>query len=147
MRILDTSNNELQEKELDFAKGYLKPDKYFVKRHDAIEAVEEKFHWKVVAEYPNGGKDVEKIIDVPAVEAKEAYDEYEDIYRFVKFTTAQLNQNRIVELKQKLQETDYNILKLVEGVITLGEIQDVIKDRAQWRKEINDLESTIDSEG
>lgn len=47
---------------------------------------------------------------------------------------------RIDELKKMLADTDYNILKIVEGAATLTEMAETIKKRASWRKEINDLE-------
>ena len=139
MRILDENNNEI--KEPDYAKGYTIADKFIVAHHEAVEAVKEQGHYETVKEYPNGGKDVEWVIDVPAVEAKEAYDEFEEILRFVPFTEKEIAMSRIGELKQKLFDTDYNILKIVEGASTLVECAEVIKRRATWRKEINDLEA------
>ena len=121
----------------------LKDDKLFVKHHDAIDSVDEEGHWETIAEYPNGGKDVEWIIDVPAVEAKEAWDEYEDILRFVPFSEKEAAEIRIADLKQKLSDTDYNILKIVEGAATLTEKADIIAQRALWRKEINELEKEL----
>ena len=50
-------------------------DATIVVHHDAVEPVEEVWHYEVVAEYPNGGKDLRKVIDVPGVEARDAYDE------------------------------------------------------------------------
>ena len=47
---------------------------------------------------------------------------------------------RIEERKQKLRETDYHIIKVMEGASTLDACVEVIKQRALWRKEINDLE-------
>ena len=49
-------------------------------------------------------------------------------------------QEKIKDLKQKLRETDYHIIKVMEGVSTLDACIDVMKQRALWRKEINDLE-------
>jgi hypothetical protein len=141
MRILDEQNNVLES--IDEAKGYLQKDSLFVCHHEAVEAVREQGHWETIKEYPNGGKDVEWVIDVPAVEAKEAWDEYEDILRFVAYTAKELAEFQIAKLKQKLSNTDYNILKIVEGAATLAEMGDVIKQRAQWRKEINNLEREL----
>ena len=138
MRILDERNNALES--FDEAKGYLKKDKTFVCHHEAVEAVEEQGHWETIAEYPNGGKDVDWVIDVPAVEAKQAWDEYEDILRYVLFSPKELAERRITELKQMLFDTDYHILKIVEGTATLAEMAEVIKNRAAWRKEIHELE-------
>lgn len=138
MRIFDENDNELFE--YDRAKGHLKSDKLFVKHHPQVEAVQEEGHWKTVAEYPNGGKDVEWVIDVPRVEAKDAWDEYEDILRYIPFTERELASHRIIELKGMLNATDYNILKVVEGASTLSEMAAIVKKRASWRKEINELE-------
>jgi hypothetical protein len=141
MRIFDEFDNLLES--FDAAKGYLKNDRLFVCHHDAVSAVEEQGHWETIAEYPNGGKDVEWIVDVPAVEEKEAWDEYENILRFVAFSSKELAENRILELKQKLADTDYNILKIVEGAATIDEKADIIAQRALWRKEINELEKEL----
>lgn len=141
MRIFDENDNELLK--YDSVKGYLKNDKRFVKHHEKLEAIQEEGHWETVAEYPNGGKDVEWVIDVPGVEAKDAWDEYEDILRYVPFTEQELTLQRIAELKEMLYSTDYNILKIVEGASTLTEMAGVIKKRASWRKEINELELEV----
>lgn len=141
MRIFDELDNLLET--FDETKGYLKNDSLFIRHHEAVEAVEEQGHWETLAEYPNGGKDVDWVIDVPAVEAKEAWDEYEDILRFVPFSVEELAERRVADLKGKLFDTDYKILKIVEGASTISEMADVIKQRAAWRKEINELERDI----
>lgn len=138
MRIFNNDNIELIEP--DLTKGKLVSEKRFVTHHEAIEEIIEVGHYNVIAEYPNGGKDVEWVVDIPGTPAQEAWDEYEDILRFIPFTEAELATNRITELKQKLQDTDFHILKIVEGATTLGDCADVISKRASWRKEINELE-------
>lgn len=142
MRILDELDNELNPTELDFSKGYLKEQIIFIKHHDAVSAVEEQGHYEIIKEYPNGGKDAEWVIDVPKVEAKEAYDEYENIQRFIKFTQKELNSFKIEELKQKLNETDYCVLKITEGSATYDDYSEIIAKRREWRKEINNLEES-----
>lgn len=137
MRIFNQKNEEIQT--YDETLGYLVNDRILVKHHEAVEAVEEQGHYEVIAVYPNGGKDVEWIVDEEKVEAKEAYDEYEDILRYVPFTQEELNNIRISDLKQQLADTDYTIIKIVEGSSTLAECADVIAQRRAWRKEINDL--------
>lgn len=81
MRIFDIYDNELFDPDLTL--GYLQEDKIFVKHHPATDKVEEKWHYEVIAEYANGGKDIKKIIDVPGVPEQEAWDEYESIYRYI----------------------------------------------------------------
>ena len=51
--------------------------------------------------------------------------------------------DKIAQLKQKLANTDYKILKLAEGALSLEECADVIKQRDEWRKEINLLEKEV----
>lgn len=93
MRILDQNDNEIQPEDVDYRLGKLSDDKIFVQHHDAVEAVEEQGHYETLQEYPNGGKDVEWKVDVPGVEAKEAWNEYEDIQRYTKFTAEELKAN------------------------------------------------------
>lgn len=138
MRIIDEKGNEIFE--FDSKKGYLTEKEVFLKRHEAIEAVEEQGHYEVVAEYENGGKDVVWVVDVPSVEGRESYDEYETVQQFVLYSAKELAQMRIGELKQMLSDTDYHVLKIVEGATTLTECAEIIRNRALWRKEINELE-------
>lgn len=80
MRIIDENGNEVMNP--DYESGYTTEDEIFIAHHDAVEAVEETWHYEVVKYYPNGGKDVEKVIDIPGVPAQEAWDEYETILRW-----------------------------------------------------------------
>lgn len=141
MRILNIDDIEIFEP--DMSKGRLINDRRLVAHHEAIEEVPEEGHYEVIAEYPNGGKDVEWVVDVPGVAAHEAWDEYEDILRYIPFTEVELATSRIAELKQKLQDTDYHILKVVEGALTLDDCTEIMAERASWRKEINELEIVI----
>lgn len=88
MRILDEAGAELETP--DLKKGYLTEERLFVAHHEAVEAIAEEGHWETIAQYRNGGKDVEWVVDVTGVEAAEAWDEYEDIYRYIEYTEAEL---------------------------------------------------------
>lgn len=59
--------------------------------HEAVQGVEEVWHYETVAEYENGGKDVEKVIDVPGVEAQAAYDEEIPILIYHPYTQEELD--------------------------------------------------------
>ena len=123
MRIFDKDNNEIQNPDLSL--GYLLEDKILIAHHEAVEAVAEKGHWAVVAEYPNGGKDVAWVVDVPGVEAKEAWDEFEEIHRFVLYTAEELS--RIAELRSK-PSADERLAKLEKAMESLPTlIQNAIK--------------------
>ena len=96
----------------DFSRGRVVPDKRLIAHHSAVGAVEEVWHYEEVAVYPNGGKDFAKVIDVPAVEAVEAWDEYEDIMRYIPYTPEELaaieanrkptTEEQIAELREAL---------------------------------------------
>lgn len=143
MRIFDENNIEILESEVNSEIGYLKEDKLFIAHHEATEAVEKQSHYEVIAEYPNGGKDVVEVIDVEPVEAREAWDEYEDILRYVKYSEKELAEMEIDELKNKLFETDYVAIKIAEGVATKEEYAETLADRAIWRERINALEEVL----
>ena len=76
----------------DPAKGRLEMQKR-IHHHEAVEAAEEQGHWETVAEYPEtGGKDVQWVVDVPGVEAREAWDEEETYWLYIPYTEEELAQ-------------------------------------------------------
>lgn len=87
MKIIDEHGNPIENP--DLTKGYLKPETQTI-HHDAVVGVEEVSHYETIAEYPNGGKDVRKVVDVPGVAAKEAYDEEVEVQRYVLYTAEEL---------------------------------------------------------
>lgn len=74
----------------NLALGYLKHETVTV-HHEAVEGVEEKWHYETIREYPNGGKDIKKVIDVPGVEAKDAWDEEIQIQIYIPYTQEELD--------------------------------------------------------
>ena len=88
MRILDENNVEITSPDLSL--GHLVEEEVFVAHHPAVEEVPEQWHYETIQEYPGGGKDVVKVVDVPGVEAKDAWDEYETIKRYVPYTEEEL---------------------------------------------------------
>lgn len=102
------SEDKIQElKEYDLNKGHLKLDKLFIRHHEAVEEIKEQWHYETIAEYPNGGKDVSKVIDVPYQAPQEAFDEYEDIYVYIPYTyeeLEELNKPSVLEILKREQE-------------------------------------------
>ena len=74
----------------DLTLGYLKPGTR-TEHHEAVEGVQEVWHYETVAEYPNGGKDIRKVVDVSGVEAKAACDEEIQIQIYVPYTQEELD--------------------------------------------------------
>ena len=100
--------------------------------------------YAVIAEYEGGGKDVQRVVDIPGIAARDAWDEYEDVYRYVPYTAAERAKMRIEALKTQLAETDYAVIKIAEGAATAADYAELIAQRQTWRAEINDLEGQID---
>lgn len=74
----------------DLTLGYLRPGTR-TEHHDAVEGVTEVWHYEVIAEYLGGGKDVCKVIDVPGVQAQEAWDEKIPIQIYIPYTQEELD--------------------------------------------------------
>lgn len=132
--------------EYDLTKGYLKEDT-IINHIPAIEEVKEQGHYETIKEYPNGGKDVEWVIDVEGVKGQEAKDEEEAILIYIPYTKKELtkiqNQNRINELKKLLAESDYRAIKYAEGCYTEEEYKPYKEQRQAYRDEINQLEQEL----
>lgn len=84
MRYFDENGKEISNPNKTL--GYGTPEKILIAHHESETGTAEVGHYKVVRTYPNGGKDVEWVVDVPGLPAKEAWDEYEDILRWHWFT-------------------------------------------------------------
>ena len=112
MDMYDEQGNPVTD--FDPAKGRLEMQKR-IHHHEAVEAVEEQGHWETVAEYPEtGGKDVQWVVDVPGVEAREAWDEEETYWLYIPYTEEELAQmeadrnqptpeERVKELEEALE--------------------------------------------
>lgn len=117
MRILDENNVEITSPDLSL--GYLVQEEMFVAHHEAVKAVEEQWHYETVKVYPNGGKDVEKVIDVPGVEAKEAWDEYETIQRYIRYTDeelAEMEKNNQDNLLERVASVESDVASLTAAI-------------------------------
>ena len=136
-------NKTVELTEYDLTKGHLLPDKLFVAHHEAQRELAEIWHYEVVREYSNGGKIVEKVIDRPAVQGHDAYDEYEDINVYIPYTEAELAIFEIAELKDRLADTDYQAIKYAEGALNENEYAEMKVQRQAWRDRINALEALV----
>lgn len=102
MKVFDiTKTQEL--KEYDLTKGYLRKDTLVTILPEQQEQ-EEVFHYKTLAEFSNGGKSVEKVVDKEAVPYLPEREEVEDIQVYVEYTEAEIkeikNQKEIRALEQ-----------------------------------------------
>ena len=87
----------------DLTLGYLKSNTR-MEHHNAVEGVTEVWHYETVAEYPNGGKDIRKVVDVPGVAAQAAWDEEIPIQIYVPYTQEELDRMEAERNKPKTEE-------------------------------------------
>ena len=130
----------------DLSKGKLVSDT-LIEHIPEQQEIQEQWHYETIKEYPNGGKDVEKVIDVVGQPYIAEHDEVEDILVYKPYSKQEIkaikNNNRIAELKQKLQETDYKAIKYAEGELSAEEFAPIKAQRRAWREEINKLEEEL----
>ena len=106
MKILDETGAVVENPDLTL--GYLTDDTQPLE-HPAQEAVAEVAHYETVAEYPSGGRDVQRVVDVPGVPARPAWTEQLPIKRYIRYTaeelSAQEEERKKAEAREKLPET------------------------------------------
>ena len=105
MKIIDGNGAAIENPDLTL--GYLVDDTEPVE-HPAVEGVEEVSHYETVTEYPGGGRDVRKVIDVPGVPAQAAWTEQVPVQRYIRYTEEELaareKERQKQEAKDKLPE-------------------------------------------
>lgn len=139
MRILDENNNEITNPDLEL--GHLEQEEIVVEHHDEIPANPGSFHYKVIREYPNGGKDVEQVWDVEPSEAVAAWDETEIIQRYILYTQEELDE--IADKKRAEEEAAaQEDAERTAREVRLSRIEDALQklDGEAVKKEIDSAE-------
>ena len=101
MKIIDENGAAIENPDLTL--GYLVDDTEPVE-HPAVEGVEEVSHYETVAEYPNGGKDVQRVVDVPGVPAQAAWTEQMPVQRYIRYTAEELAAQEEARKKQEAKD-------------------------------------------
>ena len=117
MKIIDENGAILENPDLTL--GWLRDETEAVE-HPAQAGVPELSHYETVAEYPNGGKDVRKIIDREGIPARDAWTEQVPIQRYIRYTAEELAAKEEERKKAKARE------KLPERVDALETANDDI---------------------
>ena len=127
MKVIDENGAAIETPDLTL--GYLVDDTEPVE-HPASEGVEEVSHYETVAEYPNGGRDVRKVIDVPGVPAQAAWTEQVPVQRYIRYTAEELAAKEEARKKQEAKD------KLPETVAALQEDNKMLKQCLMEMSEI-----------
>ena len=123
MRILDESGQELHEP--DMARGRLVPERIVVARHEAVEAVPKVTEDVLVWSDPDdpGNALYAKRTVAPAIPAKPAWDETEDILRYVLYTDAELAEIAEREAAEEAAEAEKRaVIEALPGKV--GDLED-----------------------
>ena len=126
MKIIDETGSVIEAPDLTL--GYL-VDATEEVEHPAVEGVEEVSHYETVAEYPNGGRDVRKVIDTPGVPAKAAWTERVPIQRYIRYTAEELASQEEERKKQDAKD------KLPETVAALQKENETLKKESEMLKQ------------
>ena len=140
----EDKTKELLMEDCDLTKGYFSNIFYEHEYREAIEEIPEQGHYQIVKEYPNGGKDVEWVVDIPKVEGRESFIEDIPCQCYIQYTEEELIQQKKDELlsmiKQSLADSDYLIIRFLEGTIKRDRYVWTKKQRETWREIIKKIE-------
>lgn len=101
MKIIDETGAVVENPDLTL--GYLTDDTEEI-IHPAVEGVDEEWHWETVTEYPNGGRDVQRVVDRAGMDAQEEWVEQVPIQKYVRYTAEELAAQEEILRSKKLQE-------------------------------------------
>lgn len=119
MKIVDENGVELTEAP-DLTLGRLVDDVEIV-HHEATPAVEKESHWVTIRTYPNGSQDVEEVVDVEPVAARDAWDETVPIQRYIKYTQDELDE------QARQQEHETKMAQMPETLEALKKENEMLK--------------------
>lgn len=122
MKIIDENGAVIETP--DLTQGWLRSETEAVE-HPAQEGVPELSHYETVAEYPNGGKDVRKVIDREGVPAQDAWTEQVPIRRYIRYTAEELAARKEAEQAAQLPTTEERLAALEAAMLDLLAAQEV----------------------
>ena len=122
MKIIDENGAALENPDLTL--GWLRDETEAVE-HPAQEGVPELSHYETVAKYPNGGKDVRKIIDREGIPARDAWTEQVPIQRYIRYTAEELAARKKAEQAAQLPTTEERLAALEAAMLDLLAAQEV----------------------
>lgn len=120
MQILDKHGKPV--KNPDPKKGKLKEAVKTV-HHPAVKGVKEESHYETVKEYPNGGKEVVKVVTKPGVQAKEAWTEEVPYLLYEPYTPEELKEMETAKkptVEERLEEIENHLSAIMAYLETLN---------------------------
>ena len=116
----------------DLTLGCLRPGTRTV-HHEAVEGIEEVWHYETVAEYENGGMDVRKVVDEPGVEAKPAWDEEIDIQIYHPYTQEELEHMEEERSRPTMEDRLATLEEAMGGMTAaLAQVETDVRTALAW---------------
>lgn len=141
MKVYNKDKTQILE-EYDLEKGYLKEDTITI-HYDEVQAVEEQGHYETIAEYPNGGKEVEWIVDAEGVEYQPERDEEEEIQVYIPYTNEELLENKKNSLRNKRTSECFPIIN--RGKLWYDNLtQEQLAELDKWYNDWLNVTETLD---
>ena len=127
--------------EYDLEKGHLESDTITMSE---TPAVEEQSHIEVIAEYPNGGKEIKKVIDVAGQAYKPKHEE--EIAVYIPYTEEELqkfaNEREIQDLRDWFETYYTQHWQKYNRLIALGKLTDEGTDPQEERLKLYETAET-----
>lgn len=120
----------------DLSLGYLVSDTIEVSLPE-VQGVDEQGHYEVIETYPNGGKDVEWVVDVAGVEYQPARTELEPIQIYIPYTKEELE-------ARKQQEYEDMIVELIRKKYSLNQELAILRQRDTKPTEFNEYNAYVE---
>lgn len=164
MKIYNQDKTKILDKEqLDLEKGYLVLDRKEITIPE-VKYIPGEGHYEVIAEYPNGGKDLKWIVDKPEVLYVPEHTEMESIQVYIPYNDEELKERGLYEYseqelleqkklewekhrlekiqmyKQALLDSDYRAIKYAEGWYTEEEYAPWKEQREYYRTRVRFFE-------
>ena len=101
--------------------------------HEATPAVREVWHYETVAEYPNGGRDVARVVDVPGVSTREAWEESIPIRIYHPYTQEELEEMEGAKNRPTQEERLQRMEEAMRSVTaTLAQVEADVRTALAW---------------
>lgn len=120
MKVFDKNGAPLESYDTD--NGYLVEEQRFVKHHDAVPGRAEQGHYEVEKVYPNGGKDMKFVVDVPGIEETPAWDEYETVGIYYEYEKDPETDDDTPTFEETIAELRAQNEMLMECLLEISEI-------------------------
>lgn len=139
MKIIDETGAVVENPDLTL--GYLTDDTQPLE-HPAQEAVAEVAHYETVAEYPSGGRDVQRVVDVPGVPARPAWTEQLPIKRYIRYTAEELAQREADKKAAEDAKAEADRKKAEQDALP-QRVADLEAENAQLKEQLSAQESSM----